>query len=101
MRVIAKSTLKEFWERHPSTPLLKVALETWYDTADDANWNSMNEVVASVPGARNLGNGRASFKILGNSFRLIVKIEFHLKMVFIRFIGTHEEYDNLKDATTV
>ena len=97
MRVIAKRTLREYWQRYPDA---RIALENWYLLAQKADWHSPNAITDAVPNARYLGNERFSFKIRGNKYRLIVKVIFEMKRVYIRFVGTHAEYDKI-DATTL
>ncbi|MFT4855848.1 MAG: mRNA interferase HigB [Algoriphagus sp.] len=96
-RIIAKSTLREFWEKHADS---EQYLKTWYDTAKNANWISPNEVKHSYINASILKNSRIVFNIKGNSYRLIVKFNFEKQWAFIRFIGTHAEYDKI-DANTI
>jgi len=97
MRVIAKRTLREYWEQHADS---ESALQEWYLLAEKADWQSPQDITGHVPNARFLGNGRLSFKIKGNQYRLVVKVIFEKKTVYIRFIGTHAEYDKI-DATTI
>jgi mRNA interferase HigB len=96
-RIIAKSTLREFWEKHADS---EQYLKTWYDTAKNANWISPNEVKHSYINVSILKNSRIVFNIKGNSYRLIVKFNFEKQWAFIRFIGTHAEYDKI-DANTI
>lgn len=96
-RIIAKSTLREFWEKHSDS---EQYLKTWYDTAKSAKWLSPNDVKQTYIKASVLKNGRMVFNIKGNSYRLVVKFNFEKQWVFIRFIGTHAEYDKI-DADTI
>ena len=96
-RIFAKSTLREFWEEHPDT---EQYLKTWYDTAINANWQTPAEVKQSYSTASVLKNGRIVFNIKGNLYRLVAKINFEKRWIFIRFIGTHTEYDKI-DANTI
>ena len=91
-RIFAKSTLKLFWSLHPDS---EQYLKTWYDTAMHANWKTPNEVKRTYTNASILQNGRIVFNIKGNNYRLIVKFNFEKQWAFIRFIGTHDEYDNI------
>lgn len=96
-RIIAKKTLREFWEKHAdSEPYLK----TWHETAKNSNWNSPNEVKETQINASILKDSRVVFNIKGNSYRLIVKFNYVRQWAFIRFIGTHAEYDKI-DADTI
>lgn len=97
MRVIAKKTLKEFWERHNDC---EQQLKSWYDEAIDMKWSSTRDIKALYPSVSFLNDNRVVFNIKGNSYRLVVKVNYHYKMVWIRFIGTHAQYDRI-DATTI
>lgn len=90
MRIIAKKTLREFWKRHQDA---EQALRSWYDIAKKENWNSFNEIKLQFKNASIVGNDRIIFNIKGNSYRLVVKVDFNWKVMFIKFIGTHKEYD--------
>lgn len=96
-RIIAKSTLREFWEEHSDS---EQYLKTWYDTAKNSNWKNPNEIKKTYANASILKNNRVVFNIKGNSYRLIVKFNYLKQWAFIRFIGTHSEYDNI-DANTI
>ena len=92
MRVIAKKILREFWEKHNDS---EQHLKTWYKEASKANWGSPNEIKNEYTKASILKNGRVVFNICGNKYRLIVDINYEREWVFIRFIGTHSEYDKV------
>jgi len=96
-RIFAKSTLRVFWENHPDS---EQYLKTWFDTAMNSGWKSPNEVKQTYASASILKNGRVVFNIKGNTYRLVVKLNFEKQWIFIRFIGTHEEYDKI-DANTI
>lgn len=96
-RIFAKSTLKEYWEKHPDSEQF---LKTWYNTAMNSVWRTPNEVKNTYPNASVLKDSRIVFNIKGNSYRLIVKFNFEKQWIFIKFIGTHEEYDRI-DANTI
>ena len=92
MRVIAKKMLREFWEKQQdSTEQLK----TWYKEASKASWLSPNDIKAEYPKASILKSGRVIFDICGNKYRLVVQINYVRQWVFIRFIGSHKEYDSI------
>lgn len=97
MRVIAKRTLREFWEKYPES---EQQLLAWYREASKADWSSPNEIKSQYASASILKNSRVVFNICGNKYRLIVEVNFPRKWVFVRFIGTHKEYDNI-DANTI
>lgn len=94
--IFAKSTLRDFWEKHPET---EQYLKTWYDTAMNCNWKSPAEIKQTYANASILKNGRIVFNIKGISYRLVVKINYEKLWIFIRFIGTHSEYDKIDAAT--
>lgn len=97
MRVIAKKTLRTFWEKHSD---VKAQLQSWYHEAKKADWQSPNDIRTDYPSASIITGNRVVFNIKGNHYRLIVRINYDYGMVWIRFIGTHAEYDNI-DATTI
>jgi mRNA interferase HigB len=92
MRVIAKKILREFWEKYSDS---QEHLKTWYKEATRAEWDSPIDIKTEYPKASILKNGRVVFNICGNKYRLIVKINYPRHWVFIRFIGTHNEYDKI------
>jgi len=96
-RIIAKKTLREFWEKHADS---EQYLKTWYETAKSTNWKSPNEIKETYIQASILKDNRVVFNIKGNSYRLIVKFNYVRQWAFIRFIGTHAEYDKI-DADTI
>lgn len=96
-RIFAKSTLREFWEIYPDS---EQYLKTWYDTAKTTSWKNPNEVKLTYGSASILKNNRIVFNIKGNNYRLIAKFNFEKQWIFIRFIGTHAEYDKI-DANNI
>lgn len=96
MRVIAKKILREFWEKHNDC---EQQLKAWFQEASKAEWTSPNEIKTEYPSASIIGNDRIVFNIKGNTYRLIVKINFDYLMVWIRFIGTHAAYDKINAKT--
>lgn len=96
MRVIAKKILREFWEKHNDC---EQQLKAWFQEASKADWKNPNEIKSEYPSASIVGNDRMIFNIKGNNYRLIVKINFDYQMVWIRFIGTHAEYDKINAKT--
>jgi len=95
-RILAKSTLRKFWELYPDS---EQHLKTWYDTAMSSSWKNPNEIKATYANVSILRNGRFVFNIKGNKYRLIVKINFEKQWMFIRFVGTHEDYNNINANT--
>ena len=94
MRIVAKSKLREFWEI-ASYSDSEQQLKAWYDEVKKAEWKTFHDIKNDFPRASIVGNGRVVFNIKRNRYRLIVKFEFRLNMVFIRFIGTHKQYDKI------
>ncbi|MFO7869557.1 MAG: type II toxin-antitoxin system HigB family toxin [Bacteroidales bacterium] len=92
MRVIAKKIFREFWEKHADS---EDQLKTWFKEASKAQWSSPNDIKNDYSQASILKAGRVVFNICGNNYRLIVKINYQREWVFIRFIGTHAEYDKI------
>lgn len=96
-RIFAKGALRDFWENRPDA---EQYLKTWYDTAINADWKSPSDIKKSYANASVLKSGRIVLNIRGNNYRLVTKINFEKQWIFIRFIGTHEEYDKI-DANTI
>ena len=96
MRVIAKKILREFWELHPN---VEQALKSWYQETLKADWESPIDIKKDYPSASILLQNRAVFNIKGNHYRLIVKLNYEYKIIWIRFIGTHAEYDKINAKT--
>lgn len=90
--MIAKSTLRDYWEEHKD---VEQALLSWYKVANQAKWSNFNEVKLQFGTCKIIGNDRIVFKVRGNNYRLIIKISFENQLIWIRFIGTHSEYDSI------
>lgn len=97
LRVIAKKILKNFWETHPDAERY---LKCWYREAEESVWKNPNEIKREYPSASILEDNRVVFNIRGNKYRLIIRINYHYQMIWIRFVGTHAEYDKI-DATQI
>jgi mRNA interferase HigB len=97
MRILSRSTLRSFWESHPDA---EEALKTWHYEASHADWQSPVDVKSAHSNASIIANNRVIFNIKGNTYRLIVAIRYDIGIIFIRFIGTHAEYDKV-DAETI
>lgn len=97
MRVIAVSTLRTFWERYPDA---EQPLKAWYEEATSASWTQPAEIKAQYRNASVLKNRRVVFNIKGNDYRLIAAIAYKLQVVYVKFVGTHREYDAV-DAETI
>nr|NQU94038.1 type II toxin-antitoxin system HigB family toxin [Bacteroidota bacterium] len=90
MRVVAKKILREFWEKHRDS---EESLRTWYKEASNAKWTNPSDIIAAYTKASILKSSRVVFNVCGNKYRLIVEINYLRQWVFIRFIGTHDDYD--------
>lgn len=99
MRIIAKRTIRQFWETHSRGQEARTPLQVWYSMAEDADWASPADVKASYGDASILKGGRVVFNIAGNKFRLVVWINYPYRVVYIRFVGTHDEYDQINAET--
>ncbi len=97
MRVIALRTLREYWQQHSDS---QASLEAWYDDAKRADWKSPAQIKAAYRSASIIGNSRVVFNVKGNDYRLVVRVAYQHGVVYIRFIGTHREYDRI-DAETI
>jgi mRNA interferase HigB len=91
-RIFAKSTLREYWENHADS---EQYLKTWFNTTMSSNWKGPNDVKQTYASASILKNGRIVFNIKGNSYRLVVRFNYEKQWAFIKFIGTHSEYDKI------
>lgn len=98
MRIIAISALKAFWEK-PAYSDAKQPLLAWIHITQKADWKSPADLKAELRGASILQDGRAVFNIAGNKYRLVVWINYAYKVVYIRFIGTHRQYDAIEPQT--
>ena len=96
MRIIAKGTIRDFWDKNPNS---EQALLSWYKIARKAEWKNFNEVKEQFGSCKIIGHERIIFKIKGNNYRLVIKITFTNQIVWIRFIGSHEEYDSINAKT--
>lgn len=92
VRVIAIKTLQDFWKKHPEAEL---PLRAWYAEAKSAQWEKPSDITRLYRTASVLTNNRIVFNIKGNDYRLVVAINYEYKIVYIRFIGTHKEYDKI------
>jgi len=92
LRVFAKRTLREFWVKHSES---EQQLKSWYAQAIKGTWSNPNYVLTEFPNARQISDDRLIFNIKGNHYRLVVRINYKYGMIFIRFVGTHTEYDKI------
>ena len=100
MRILAKRTLREFWESSPKYADAEDPLKSWYREAKQASWVNPAEVKEQYRNASILKNNRTGFNIAGPKYRLVVEINYSLQIIFIRFIGTHQAYDTI-DVETI
>ena len=97
MKVIAVGTLRDFWARHPDA---EQPLKAWYDEAKHAVWRTPQDIRQRYASASFVGHNRVVFNIKGNDYRLVVSVAYHYQAVYVKFIGTHKEYDAI-DAESV
>lgn len=97
MVILIKKTLLEFAEKHPAAA---VPLNNWYNIAKEADWTKLSDIKQVFNNVDYVGNDRYVFNIKGNDFRLVVMIFFDKRTLFVRFIGTHSEYDKI-DCSTI
>ena len=95
--IVSKAILRGFAENHPKA---KTAIFNWYDQVSAANWRNFSDLKKTFNSADAVGNDRYVFDLKGNQFRLIALINFRVRTVFILFVGTHNDYDNI-NATSV
>jgi mRNA interferase HigB len=98
MRIITYKAIVQYSDLHPNT---KLALDEWYKKTEQSQWNCFADVKKTFNSVDNVGNKRYVFNIKGNSYRVVALILFMTKIVYIRFIGTHSEYDNIKDCSKI
>lgn len=96
MRVVAKRTLREYWEQHANA---EEPLKAWYEVAVEADWKTPKDIKRRYATASILPDHRVIFNIKGNDYRLVVKINYDYGIIWIRFIGTHAEYDKINAET--
>ena len=98
MRIVSRATLREFWEK-PNYRDAEQPLKAWFDEARHASWRTPQEIKEQYRNASFLANNRVVFNIHGNKYRLIVAVKYEFAMVYIRFVGTHEQYDAINAET--
>ena len=92
MRIISKSTIKDYWKKHRET---ENQLKAWYHIARNAKWKKPGDIKKQLAKTSIINSTRVVFDICGGNYRLIVKINYEAQIIFIRFIGTHKEYDKI------
>ena len=98
MRIISKTTVKQYCAKHPQAT---ASLMDWVDKAEQAQWTCFEDIKKTFNSVDYVGNNRYVFNIQHNDFRLIVMVLFMPKQVYIRFIGTHSEYDRINDIKNI
>ncbi len=98
MRIITKGTLKEFWEKYPDS---EQELKYWHKKIKEATYSNPNEVLKETPKSDIVGKNRVVFNICRNKYRLMVLFKYTIQIAYIRFIGTHKEYDLIKDIKNI
>jgi len=92
MRVISRKKLRQFWENHPEA---RQSLQAWHADIKHANWKKPSDIKSVYQTASFISNNRVVFNIKGNKYRIVVVIEYLFGIVFIRYIGTHQEYNHI------
>lgn len=95
MRIISRKTLRLFWERSQYADA-EQALKAWFREASNADWATPAQIKAAFATTSIVGNNRVVFNICGNKYRLVVKVNYAYRVMYIRFIGTHAQYDRIK-----
>ncbi|MBK6979606.1 MAG: type II toxin-antitoxin system HigB family toxin [Cytophagaceae bacterium] len=98
MKIYSKGTLRKFWDMYPDA---RPSLETWYSIVEATSFKEPGEITRLFKNADSLKNNRIIFNICRNKYRLIVKFEFQFQSAYVRFIGTHKEYDKIVDIHNV
>lgn len=97
MRVLSKRIVREFWQKNPDS---KQQLKSWFSNAEKSEWQTPNQVKEELPQSRLIPGNRVIFNLKGNHYRIVVKINYKYGIMWIRFIGTHNEYDKI-DPTKI
>jgi mRNA interferase HigB len=98
MKLRNKQVIEEYIKKHADS---KTAFNKWIASVEDANWTQHNDINAEFPSADYVGKGRYVFNIKGNKYRTITIVAFIANLVSIQFVGTHAEYDKIKDCSTI
>ncbi|MBI4304627.1 MAG: type II toxin-antitoxin system HigB family toxin [Chloroflexi bacterium] len=96
MHVISRKKLREFWENRPDA---RSSLESWFVDVKHAEWQKPDDIKAVYRNASIIGNSRVVFNIKGNKYRLVISVQYAHRIVLIRFVGTHQEYDRINAET--
>lgn len=96
MRIHSRQTLRQFWENHADA---EEALKSWFKEAEHADWRAPEEIKKRYSSTDLLPGNRVVFNIKGNSYRIVVQIHYNTGTVYVRFVGTHAEYDKINAET--
>ena len=96
MRIIARRTLRDYWERYPQA---EQPLKAWFREAASANWAGPEDVKRRYRHASILKGNRVIFNIAGNRYRLVMQINYDFRIIYIRFVGSHGDYDKVNAET--
>ena len=99
MRIVSHKRLVEFYESEGHSDA-KTALERWYEITEEAEWKNLSDIKVDFPATDYVGNQRYVFNIRGNKYRFVMVVKFTIGHVFIRFVGTHSDYDKI-DVSTI
>jgi mRNA interferase HigB len=92
MRIISRRLLREIWEKHPDAC---IPLQTWYHDVERSDWRKPSDIKSQHRNASFVADNRVVFNIKGNKYRVVVVVVYKASIVYIRFVGTHEEYDHI------
>jgi mRNA interferase HigB len=98
MRIVSFRKLQEFFEEDPNS---KVALQDWYKRASKAQWDNFSDINKTFNSVNSVGNSRFVFNVKGNHYRIVTQILFTLKRIYIRWVGNHKNYDNIKNIDKI
>jgi len=98
MRIVSFRKLREFFEEDPNS---KVALQDWYKRASKAQWDNFSDIKKTFNSVDSVGNSRFVFNVKGNHYRIVTQILFTLKRIYIRWVGNHKNYDNIKNIDKI
>jgi len=98
MRIVSFRKIREFFEEDPNS---KVALQDWYKRASKAQWDNFSDIKKTFNSVDSVGNSRFVFNVKGNHYRIVAQILFTLKRIYIRWVGNHKNYDNIKNIDKI
>ena len=98
MQIVSFRKLREFFEEDPNS---KVALQDWYKRASKAQWDNFSDIKKTFNSVDSVGNSRFVFNVKGNHYRIVALLLFQIKRVYIRWVGTHKDYDKIKNIDKI